>query len=408
MLTAEQKKQFSDILEELGRSLDITETQYDNAVKSYQYVGEWLSEGDSPLLPHRPEILPQGSFLLQTMIRPIAEDDELDIDIVCKLEKTQKDLTQYDLKHMVGDRLKANRTLLKLLELPDGRRCWTLQYAESSKFHLDVLPSVVVANYNAILEKALAAKELAETTRLGVRITDKTSPIYRTSTNLREWMKSNPFGYAIWFQNRCRTSVHEVRMMSEAIQPVPKFQKNKTPLQRVVQILKRHRDMWANGDEHKPISIIITTLAAKAYKKETEILDALVNVANSMEDYIEERYMPELGKSIKWIANPVNEEENFADKWIEVAQKQINFYNWIKQVKADIKSMTEKRSLQLIQESLEKPFGQSTITKAFSNYGENYLKARESGALKMAAGTGMLGSTGRTSVSQHTNFGANE
>lgn len=342
------------------------------------------------------------------MIRPILEDDELDIDIVCKLEKTQRGLTQHTLKQMVGDRLKANGTLLKLLKLPDGRRCWTLQYAESSKFHLDVLPSVVAAGYKDILEKAFSATEFADTKKLGVRITDNLSPIYRTSTNLLEWMKSNPFGYAIWFQNQCKTSVHEVKMMSEAIQPVPKFQKDKTPLQRVVQILKRHRDMWANGDEHKPISIIITTLAAKAYKQETDTIDALVNVVNSMEDYIEERYVLELGRTIKWIANPVNEEENFADKWTEVAQKQMNFNNWMGQVKADINNMTEKRGLQLIQESLEKPFGKSVVTKTFSNYGENYLKVRKSGALKMAAGTGMLGNAGRTSVPQHTNFGKNE
>ncbi len=407
MLTTEQKKQFSDILEELGKSLDITETQYDNAVKSYQHVGEWLSEGDSPLIPHRPEILPQGSFLLQTMIRPILEEDELDIDIVCKLEKTQQGLTQYALKQMVGNRLKANGTLLKLLKLPDGRRCWTLQYAESSKFHLDVLPSVVAPGYKDILEKAFSATEFADTQKLGVRITDNQSPIYRTSTNLREWMKSNPFGYAIWFQNQCKTSVHEVKMMSEAIQPVPKFQKNKSPLQRVVQILKRHRDMWADGDEHKPISIIITTLASKAYRKETNIIEALVNVVNSMEDYIEE-FNPFTGKKMKWISNPVNEEENFADKWQEVHQKQINFFNWLEQVRADINSMRQQRGLQMIQESLEKPFGKNVITKTFSSYGDKYLKTRESGGLKMAAGTGMLGSTGRTPVTQHTNFGKDE
>ncbi len=407
MLTTEQKTQFSEILEELGKSLDITESQYDNAVRSYQYVGEWLSEGDSPLVEYSPEILPQGSFLLQTMIKPILEDDELDIDIVCKLEKIRAGLTQYALKQMVGDRLKANGTLLKLLKMPDGRRCWTLEYAESSKFHLDVLPSVVVSGYKAILEKAFSATEFADTQSLGVRITDKTTPIYKTSTNLREWMKSNPFGYAIWFQNCCKTSVHEVKMMSEAIQPVPKFQKNKSPLQRVVQILKRHRDMWANGDEHKPISIIITTLASKAYRKETNIIEALINVVNSMEDYIEE-FNPFTGEKMKWISNPVNEEENFADKWLEVTQKQTNFYKWLEQVKADINNMTQKRGLQLIQESLEKPFGKNVVTKAFSNYGDNLLKQRESGAMKMAAGTGFLGSTGRTSITQHTNFGKNE
>ena len=86
MLTKEQKQQLSDIVEELGKTLDITKEQYDAAVKSYKYVGEWLSKEDSPLATYSPEILPQGSFLLQTMIRPINEEDDLDIDIVCKLD----------------------------------------------------------------------------------------------------------------------------------------------------------------------------------------------------------------------------------------------------------------------------------------------------------------------------------
>lgn len=42
-------------------------------------------------------------------------------------------------------------------------------------------------------------------------------------------------------------------------------------LQRIVQILKRHRDIMFNGDEDKPISIIITTLASRAYRGETNL-----------------------------------------------------------------------------------------------------------------------------------------
>ncbi len=70
--------------------------------------------------------------------------------------------------------------------------------------------------------------------------------------------------------------------------------------------------------------------------------------------------------------------------------------------------MTQRRGLQMIQESLEKPFGENVVRKAFSTYGDNLLKQRESGTLKMAAGTGILGSTGRTSVPQHKPFGKNE
>jgi hypothetical protein len=410
MLTTEQKQQFSEILEELGKTLDISETEFDAAITSYTHVAEWLAHEDSPLAEYSPEILPQGSFLLQTMIKPIHEDDELDVDLVCKLEKIKPGLTQYFLKHLVGNRIKDNGKLKRLLKIPDGRRCWTLQYADSAKFHLDILPSVVVSGYKAILEKAFLAADPNDIEKLGVRITDKTSPAYKTSTNLLEWMKSNPFGYAIWFQNRARTSMQEIRMLSEGIKPLPKLQKNKLPLQRVVQILKRHRDIKFSGDEDKPISIIITTLAAKAYNKETDIITALLNVVQNMGIHIEERWSDEHGKVIKWISNPVNDEENFADKWQEYPQREKNFFRWLDDVQKDLNDILRQRGkgLQLINESMLAPFGKDAVSKAFSNYGEKSLKQRESGTMKMATSTGMLGSTGRTNVPQHKPFGKNE
>jgi len=125
MLTSEQKKQFSDILEELGKSLDITKEQHDAAVKSYEFVGEWLSAPESNLSPYNPEILPQGSFMLGTMIKPIHDDDELDIDLDCRLAGKMTEWTQYNLKRIVSQRLVSHGTLQRLLKIPDGRRCWT-------------------------------------------------------------------------------------------------------------------------------------------------------------------------------------------------------------------------------------------------------------------------------------------
>lgn len=195
--------------------------------------------------------------------------------------------------------------------------------------------------------------------------------------------------------------------INEAIEPVPTYQKEKLPLQRVVQILKRHRDMMFNGDEHKPISIIITTLAARAYQKETNILEALLNVVSRMELFIGEEN-PHTGQKMKWISNPVNDEENFADKWTETKAKQDNFYKWLNQVKLDIQTTLGKGSLSLIVESMKKPFGDEVINKAFSSYGDGLLTKRESGNLKMAAVTGTIGSSGRASIPQHKPFGKNE
>jgi len=399
MLTLEQKNQFSDILEELGKKLDISESQYDAAVKSYQAVGDWLSKDDSILAPYKPQILPQGSFMLGTMIRPINDQDDLDVDLVCQLTGKKPVWTQADLKKIVGDRLKAHEVYKYLLD-EEGRRCWTLEYRKKSqngdKYHMDILPSIINEGYSIVLEKAFSALEYPDYDKLAIRITDKKEDNYNSSTNIEQWKKSNPFGYGRWFYDRASIQIRKTIMLSESIKPLPKYQMEKLPLQRVVQILKRHRDMMFNGDDDKPISIIITTLASKAYNKEINIIEALQNIIEKMPLYVEERYSLKHGRKIKWISNPVNEEENFADKWVEEPQKERNFYKWITQVKIDVENSISKRGIQLIQESMEKPFGKDIIQKAFSSYGDNLLKQRQNGDLKMAAGTGMLGSIGST------------
>lgn len=161
-----------------------------------------------------------------------------------------------------------------------------------------------------------------------------------------------------------------------------------------------------NGKDDKPISIIITTLAAKAYNRQTSIIDGLLHVVNNIDKYIEERRDAN-GKVIKWISNPVNPEENFADKWPANPQKQKNFYDWLSKLKADISGLMTKRGYD-IQFSMSEVFGQREVNKTFSNIGDAKLKFRESGAMKMAAGSGLLGNVGRATVAQHSNFGGVE
>ena len=84
-MSEDYKNEIVEILENLGKQLDISESQYNEAVKSYEAVGEWLSKEGSPLYPYNPRILPQGSFMLGTIIKPINDEDDIDIDLVCKL-----------------------------------------------------------------------------------------------------------------------------------------------------------------------------------------------------------------------------------------------------------------------------------------------------------------------------------
>lgn len=89
ILSKEQKEEFKDILETLGESLDITQTQYDNLTKSYQAVGGFL-QNDPEFESYKPIVTPQGSLRLGTIIQPINPNDDLDVDLVYRLtEKIQ-------------------------------------------------------------------------------------------------------------------------------------------------------------------------------------------------------------------------------------------------------------------------------------------------------------------------------
>lgn len=410
-LNEKQRQEFGDILSELGRTLDITRAQYEEAVKKYQAVGNWLGKEDSELHPYEVDILPQGSFRLGTMIRPINDEDELDIDLVCRLKSKPMRWTQFHLKQAVGNRLKANGDYKRMLD-EEGRRCWTLNYADKTGFHMDILPAIISHGYRDVLENAMSKASFGlgypDFDKLAIRMTDNEIFSHYTESNVENWPKSNPFGYSIWFYDRAKVEIMEKRSrmaLSAAIEPVPAYQKEKLPLQRAVQILKRHRDMmFEGGDEDKPISIIITTLASRAYNKETNVLDALFRVVFNVESYIEEKWSDEHQRYIKWIANPVNPEENFADKWPDHPKREDNFYQWLEKVKEDVRNLVGQKGIIQVKAALAGPFGERIAEQTLSNYSKNMARKRERGELKMQYGSGLLGSVG-TTVDKHTFFG---
>ncbi|MBQ8957350.1 MAG: hypothetical protein IJ057_02420, partial [Bacteroidales bacterium] len=193
----------------------------------------------------------------------------------------------------MGARLKGSDRYAPMLKREEGRRCWTLLYRDNTdnpkeKYHMDILPSVADSKYAERMTR-LFSESFSEQTvdQISIRITDKESDDYATATQIEKWLKSNPDGYALWFATRCIEDA-SVKLLAEAVVPIEKYNKDKTVLQRIVQILKRHRDMmFSNDKENEPISIIITTLAARAYKGgEQDLVDGLVNVVNNLEKNI--------------------------------------------------------------------------------------------------------------------------
>jgi hypothetical protein len=348
----------SGFLGKLAEKLDMPDSLDRLARDKYQEISDWLGGEDSPLAPYSPKLYPQGSFRLGTIIRPITEADDFDIDLVCRLTFNKEQTTQERLKEMIGARLRQKYAA----RLKEGRRCWTLEF---DGFHIDILPAI--PNPEAVPN--------------GILITDK---------ELFRWQFSNPIDYGEWFKERqiIRMAL-ERSFMAKAegvdIAAVPEY-RVRTPLQRAVQLLKRHRDKtFINDSDDQPISIIITTLAAKAYDNEADLESTMQKLATNMAKHIETR------DGVAWVANPTDEYENFADKWQQHPQRKRKFIEWLGKLDIDLNSFAKSVGIQDLSERLEKSFGGQLTNKAIQDFGETTKSVRDQGLLNMAQGTGRLG-----------------
>jgi hypothetical protein len=190
-----------------------------------------------------------------------------------------------------------------------------------------------------------------------------------------------------------------------AAEDVPEY-KVKTPLQRAIQILKRHRDFHFQDDEDRPISVIITTLAANAYNNQASLLDALLTLVRDMPKYIEARRKN--GKAVSWVPNPVNDDENFADKWENNPEREAKFRKWLEKVDDDLTAALRGGGIHKIVDLLGTSLGRTTVTKAAASLGHQAKTDRQTGTLKMASRSGMLGAVGDVTVKEHTFYGVDE
>lgn len=326
-MTIETHK-YAAFLDRVAADIDISPRKYKEAVNRYEGVAGWLHDGAYADASGAAQIYSQGSFRLGTVVRPIRDGIEAayDIDLVCQLPIVQDSTSTNAVKLAVGNRLRENGTYKKLLD-EEGRRCWTLEYAEADGvgFHMDVLPCV--PDGRSRYPDAIS-------------ITHKDEETY-------VWRASNPIGYGRWFDGKNADAVLRVGPQQKAsilreapeiyasIDQVPD-QLVRTPLQRAIQLMKRHRDVQFNRRDRiafAPISIVITTLAAHLYRDEIDVLDALSGIVQRLQMHASLLEGRDVDRSLsgmglirrtpdgKWyIGNPANPAENFADRWHEDGQ----------------------------------------------------------------------------------------
>jgi hypothetical protein len=378
----------NDLLEKVAESLDIPEELHRAAVEEYEQLAFFLEDLDQQAGRRQPEIYAQGSFALGTTTQPIKNGDDYDVDLVYERELKKESTSQKELKAEAGENLLQyvkyrSEAHLQVPKLTEGSRCWRLDFP--GQFHMDILPAIPDIDKRVIV---------AAGTSKHILITDK---------SVRLWLPSNPREFADWFRSTMKVrfdaikrSMAEARLsrsgrlveewqIKEAAEKIPEYEV-KTPLQRAIQILKRHRDCRFNGDpENRPASILITTLAAKAYANESTLIDALFNLVHRMPEHIEERKIA--GKRVAWVENPVNRDENFADRWQsdEYPDREQHFRSWLQQVQIELEQALKGGGIHKVIDLLGVSLGRRLVEASAKSLGFNTLASSSSGKLAVTS-----------------------
>ncbi|MEW5839258.1 MAG: nucleotidyltransferase [Pseudomonadota bacterium] len=375
-LPQQQTDRLERLLQAIVKELDIPDSRYESAERSYKSVGQWLDRIDSEFKGVEVRVYPQGSFRLGTVIRPINGTEHYDFDVVCEVGKTKQQLSQAELKAMLGREIRAYAQSKQMSEPDEARRCWTLNYADGAQFHMDVLPSLPDGEQQVA---ALSSMSFSyEWAGAAIAITDIKHPFYRHRSD--EWPSSNPKGYSDWFKSRMqnlfkeRQRAMQLAELKASIEDIPEY-RVKTPLQGAIQILKRHRDMmFRDNPDVKPISIIITTLAAHAYNQETTLTGALYSILNGMASHVVD------AGGVTQILNPTDPRENFADKWKEKPEKKNAFFEWLEMAKADFEAALRQQDVTKIVDIFAPRVGRDLVERAMQS-------ARLSGGLLSSFGS---------------------
>lgn len=374
MQTLIETSKTNTLLENIISQLDISPSKYKEAMDHFEAVKNHLENGEYERSIGKGTAYVQGSFLLGTVVRPLryGQEADYDLDVVFDLPLSKFDVEPAHLKKVVGDRLRE-KSIYKGMLKQEGRRCWTLVYSSQDAigFHLDILPAIPD-------EPQRSTGQIAITHREAERY---------------EWRSSNPRGYGLWFKQKQQNIFRQLQKAAKTRlwESEPHVYKSadeipdalvKTPLQRTVQILKRHRDVRFAGkhnEEDKPISIILTTLSAQVYNGEADVTSSVSRVIERLHSHaillssdwihkaesLSEALVRRDANGHWYIPNPVNPNENFADRWHEDNHRKARaFFEWLSLAKTDLVDGFGDDSLENTAKHLSPIFGERAIRKA--------------------------------------------
>jgi hypothetical protein len=348
----QEGQQWEEFIVNMLSKLELPADKQAAAEKRYKelglHVANKLGVGENDV-----HVVVQGSMRTQTTIAGDGREN-FDLDVAVKLCGPQFESLRQSEEFFM--QFGASLEGLEGSGKPDPKnRCWRLPYP-GEPFYFDVTPAIPMS---------------AEITGTDLRVRDP----------IDVWSPSNPEEFAEWF---CEIANKRLPFQNEGIlkfamegktivDPVPKERvRIDDILRRMVQLMKLHRDSYYKQQpdarrEGKPISVILVTLAAKAYDeivtKERHLYSSAIETAFEVVERMP-NFIQRTSSGIR-VDNPaLNGKfgENFADKWnTDNGLRNCEFNNWHSQLMTDLQALFSEEYSKRSEDRIRSVFGNQGV-----------------------------------------------
>ncbi|WP_104384432.1 nucleotidyltransferase [Sphingobacterium sp. HMA12] len=378
--------QREELLARIAQELQLDNTRIQRMESAYNAVSELLKNDKDFFDGLVIEVYAQGSKRIGATVRPI-NDADFDLDVVLHIYDPFYRHSPSEIYNALVKALEKDGYYRTILE--KKKRCVRLNY--KSDFHMDILPACMIN---------VSEKEM-------IMIPEKA---------LHDWSSGNPKGFANWFLNIANSAKEpllgryaDVLLKAQIeTERLPEEAYLKTPLQRVVQLLKRYRDIYFEKRDYPVSSIVITTLAAHFYSAENSIFEAMDNIVSK----IKTGYLDSIRTNRRFkIFNPVNSQEDFTDFWTSAHYR--SFYGFVEDFHKKWQNL--KHSFETSGNDYIELFGEGIYKKSLNEQFKNFSHstkdslAKSSGLIAaniaFTAPNGNINSTNGYKNGNHHNFG---
>ena len=360
------------MLADVAVRIQLSPTDYQQAVDHYHAIHEWIERDDSPLFGLVLDFYTQGGFAIGATVARHTTDNEFDIDVMIQLAY-RTDIEPEFVLSILDKAIRAEPGSRYYNKADRKTRCSTVYY---DSMHLDVTPTVRLLGTN-----------------------EKTGLIFHSKPeNPREpklSLHANPHGFAQWFiqqtppdQNfgaffekrsldydRGRISLLEYAADADAVavpDQCPAYRKSRAVI--ALQLIKRWRNL-AYDKRHKnrrlPPSVLLAYYVATHASTARTLSDELCHQVESMVTILQAAQSR--GRTVVEV-NPMCPEDVLTDRWPADLTDQSIFIDELRTFAVKLEWLRGDISLAQTQTILEELFGEKPAVSVVKEYADRLAK----------------------------------